>query len=200
MKRLFVAIWGVLVVTWSSAPCQTEGRLVLASDAAGTDCRVVDTTPGTIEVHMVIQNVDGVAAVQFGAPKPDCWTGAVWVEDRIAFPVAIGDTQFNDPRGLSIGLGACMDSPVYLGSIVYSTQGEAIPCCPYKIVKVPTDLHPEIDGPIMVVCPAMNSVVGLSSGAVINVDPECDCMSPLPVREATWGSVKSLFGDQSVRW
>jgi hypothetical protein len=195
MKTLTVAIAMILVCWHGVAASQVVGRMELTSDAQGTSCVIDDSAPGVMSVHMFIRDAGDVLAVQFGAPKPACWVGATWLGDVIPWVVKVGDTQFNDPRGLSVAFGFCNPSPVYLGSIDYITSGLALPCCEYPIVKVPTDLYPEIEGPIMIVCPNSEEVIGFGAGAVINVDATCDCMQALPTETSTWGAIKEIYGD-----
>ncbi len=190
MRFAIVIVLGILLFTASPSCPETLGRIELAADAAGTNCNIVDTAPGFIYVHILITQALAVDGVQFRAPKPACWLGATWLADSMAFPVTIGDTQ-NDPRGLSIGLGACRSSPVYLGSMIYMTQGQASPCCSYAVLKA-FDLTPEIPTPIMVACD--ETIHGIAPGtAVINPGPGCYCISPVPVDETTWGAVKALY-------
>ena len=107
-----------------------------------------------------------------------------------AYPVKIGDTQ--SEGGLAFGFRGCLDPPIYLGRMVFFTQGQALPCCSYPVVKVPLDQHPEIPGPIMVGCEFTN-VLGLSGDAVIHVEVGCDCMLAVPTHPSTWGAVKHRY-------
>ncbi len=194
MKRVLVFLVVVLLLSGSEGSSQIINSFDLASDEGGTTCRIVDVMPGVVEVHLVISGAIGVRAVQFGAPLPACWAGATWVGENLnpAYPVTIGDTQFNDPRGLSIAFPDCLDPPIYLGAMVFVTEGLALPCCSYPVVKVPIDGYPEIPGPIMVGCDFTN-VLGLSGDAVINVEIGCDCMLALPTHQSTWGVVKQIY-------
>lgn len=191
MKPFLLLVFLALMVP--ATAFSQAAQFALSSEANGPNCLVVDDQPGIVVVHMFVENAGDVIAVQYAAPKPDCWAGATWIGDNMAFPVTIGDTQMNDPRGMSVAFGQCLPSPVYLGSMTFQTSGAGAPCCEFDVIKVLLDLHPEIPGPIMVVCPNTNQVVGLSSGAVINAGPECGCNSVLPTEASTWGAVKQLY-------
>jgi hypothetical protein len=195
MTRLLILVCACVLVLSTTATAQIPGKLSLTADRAGSSCAITDDEPGTLQVHLWVTDVSGLGAIQFAAPKPNCWHGAVWLGDIIPEGLTIGDTQFNDYRGLSIAFG-CADGgrsgPLYLGSILFEVSGQATPCCPYRVVKVPSDLYPEIDGPIMVQCDGWE-VVGVSVDAVVNPDPTCPCLVPTPVQETTWGQVKAFY-------
>lgn len=198
MKKTLLLATAILMVLASMASAQTGGRVELFADADGTDCAILDTAPGVVTVHMVLVGATEVGAVEFGAPVPECWTGAVWLEDNIPWPVHIGDSQLNEPSGLSIAFLSEVtcgqsNSPIYLGSISYSTQGAAPPCCYYPVVKA-ADAHPEFDTPIAVKC--TDYLFGVEAGgAWINPDETCSCTGqmPLPVHDTSWGRVKALY-------
>jgi hypothetical protein len=191
MKLAIVIIVGILLLTASPSSPDTLGRIELAADAGGTNCNIVDTAPAVIHVHMLITQALAINGVQFRAPKPACWVGATWLADSNVFPAHIGDTQ-NDPRGLSIGFGPCRSSPVYLGSMIYTIQGQALPCCLYPVLKAIVDGRPDLPTPIMVACDDM--MHGIAPGfAVVNPGPGCYCISPVPVDDTTWGAVKALY-------
>jgi hypothetical protein len=191
MKRFTVIVIAAVVCVSLPNPSQS-GKIALSGTPDGSDCSVIDTGPGVIQVHIVITDIDNVAGVQFWAPTPECWTGAVWMEDNIPYPTFIGDTQ-NDFWGLTIGLGDCLNSPIYLGSMSFLTQGQGAPCCDYPILKANNDGYPEIEGPIIAVCPEPLQVAGVTVDAIINPEPECACQLPVPVQETTWGAVKALY-------
>ena len=191
MKRLS-AIMITAFVCISLPTFLHAGTIALSGTPDGTDCAVIDSNPGIVEVHIVLTDITGVSAVQFWAPKPDCWDGAVWMGDEFAFPLFIGDTQNND-IGVSVAFSACLDAPVYVGSMTFNTSGAGTLCCPYPVLKANRDNYPEIDGPIIVVCTDPPRVAGVTASAIVNPTPECACQSPTPVQETTWGAVKALF-------
>jgi hypothetical protein len=193
MTRLITLVCLALVCVSSPALSQTGGLISLTGTADGSVCSIIDTSPGSVEVHIIVFNVIGLNAIQFAAPKPNCWTGATWVSDNIPTPVTIGDTQ-DTVIGLAIAWGGlCLDGPAYVGSMTFSTLGNAPPCCSYPILKATGDLHPEIDGPIAVLCSDPQHVAGVTANAVINPESQCACVQPVPVEESTWGAIKALY-------
>lgn len=192
MRRLQATLFVALVCAWSSAWSQTGGKIVLAGSSDGSTCSIVETGPGFIEVHVVVLDVVGLSGIQFAAPKPDCWTDATWVSDDVPVGIFLGDTQ--DPvGGLSVAFGACLDAPVHVATISFFTTGAGTQCCSYPVLKATGDLHPEVDGPIVVLCSDPTHVAGVPVDAVINPDPSCPCLAPVSAEETTWGRVKALY-------
>ncbi len=190
MRVVLLVVAGILVFAAAWGAAQTQGRVTLTADVGGVTCNIEDVAP-LVYVHMLVTERADVAAVHFAAPKPSCWVGATWLGDNISFPVVIGDSQNNYIYGLSIAFGDCLDSPIYLGAIVYWTQGQALPCCWYPVVKT-DDGYPNIPTPVMSTCDYR--AAGINAGsAVINAQPECSCDEPVAVEEATWGAVKALY-------
>jgi hypothetical protein len=192
MNRLTVFICVALAFVSSAALSQVSGRIALAGSSDGSNCSIVDTEPGIVQVHILVLDVVGLLGIQFVAQKPECWTGATWLSDDVPVPVHIGNTQ--DPTlGLSVAFGECLNSPVHVGTINYATKGTALPCCAYPIIKATGDNYPEIDGPIVVLCSDPSRVAGIGVDVVINSEPQCPCQSVVPVEKTTWGQVKALY-------
>jgi len=201
MKTTVIVSLGILMCFASFAPAQIQGQLQLYADETGVDCIIPDTAPGLLTVYVYYFDYfgeEGISAIQFAAPKPDCFTNAVWLGDATPWPLSLGDSQLNDRRGWLIAFGGgawCQTPPVYLGSIMYLAQGLTPTCCPYPVVKAPGDVHPEFPGPIAADCGEPEpSVIGVAAGtSYINGDHTCPCIWPVPVQERTWGGIKSLY-------
>ena len=192
MKTLFAVVCAALVCAWSPAWSQTGGKIVLAGSSDGSTCSIVESGPAVVAVHVVVLDVVGLSGIQFAAPKPDCWTDATWSYEEVPVPVFIGNTQ--DPvQGLSVAFGDCLDAPVHVATIYFFSLGNGAPCCSYPVVKATGDLHPEIDGPIVVMCSDPMNVAGVPVDVVINPDQSCPCLSPVSAEETTWGGVKALY-------
>ena len=201
-RRLMVIALACVALLSASGPAWSQGRIALMGSADGTVCSIQDAAPGIVEVHIFVFDVVGLAAIQFAAPIPACWSGATWIGDTIDTQVVVGNTQ--DPvLGVAIAWGdvaPCtseggggLNSPVHVGTMMFSASGQATPCCAYPIVKASGDLHPEVDGPIVVLCSNMMEVAGVGVEAVINPEPNCSCLTPVPIEETTWGAVKALY-------
>ncbi len=196
MKSIVVVSVALLLFVISPADAQrVQGQLQLYADETGVDC-IIQDTPGVVMVYVYYFDYfsdDGVGAVQFAAPLPSCWTGAIWLGDSSPW-ASLGDSQLNDPRGWTVGFGSCQILPVLVGSIIYLSQGLAPVCCPYPVVKA-EDGHPEIPMPVGADCSEPNPfLIGIEAGtSYINGDHTCPCIWPVPVQEKTWGGIKSLY-------
>ena len=197
MKTILVLSIAFMVLQVSLADAQIHGQLQLYNDPSGVDC-IIQDMPGLVTAYVYYFNYfgdEGITALQFGAPMPTCFIGAIWLGDQTPWPIWIGDSQMNDPSGWSIALGGCQTPPVLIGSIVYFAQGLSPSCCPYPVVKA-DDARPQFPGmPIGVDCGSPEpSVFGIVAGtSYINGDHTCPCIWPVPVQETTWGGVKSLY-------
>jgi len=197
MKSIVVVSVALLLFVISPADAQrVQGQLQLYNDESGVDCIIQDMS-GIVTVYVYFFDYfsnDRILAVQFGAPLPDCWPGAIWLGDTSPWLTSIGDSQLNDPSGWSIAFGECQIPPVFVGSIIYLSQGLAPTCCPYPVVKA-ADGHPEIPMPVGAACSEPDPVlIGIEAGtSYINGDHTCPCIWPVPVQEKTWGGIKSLY-------
>lgn len=192
MIRAVTILCAALVCLAGTAFAQTGGTIALAGTPDGSSCSIADTGPGVVEVQVLVLDATGVAGIQFAAPRPDCWAGATWLYDTVPVGLTIGDTQ--DPElGLSVAFGACLDAPILVGSMTFAVSGQAAPCCEYPVIKATGDLYPEINGPIVAVCPMPLHVEGVTASALINPTPDCTCQQIVPVHESTWGAIKALY-------
>jgi hypothetical protein len=197
MKRLLTFICVALICASGAVVAQAAGKIALSTTVDGAGCNIFNTS-GIVEVHVVVLDVENFDGIQFAAPKPDCWTGATYLEEEVYGLLFLGDTQ--DTRlGLSVVWGSCgkggLTGPINVATIRYETMGIAPVCCPYPILKAQYDAHPEIAGPIIVVCEDPLRVAGVTVDAVINPEVGCMCAVTLPTHETTWGAIKSLYVD-----
>jgi len=163
---------------------------------------LVDNAPGMVEVHVVLDQITNANSIQFGAPVPDCWTGATWLADVPTWTLFLGDTQ-NDASGFVTGFLGEVGGPecpgangqIHVVKMLISVSGTGTTCCPYPIVKASADTYPEIPGPILTRnCGEQIEVHEMGrSLAYVNPDPSCDCMLAVPVQQETWGGIKALY-------
>ena len=111
------------------------GAVCLFTDPTGTDCNIVDNTPGLLTIYVVHKLTPGASAVQFAAPKPACMVSATWLTDTPVFPATIGDSQ----NGVSIGYGGCFVGPVHVLTMNYQVAGLTTPDCAYPVVAHPSE-------------------------------------------------------------
>jgi hypothetical protein len=171
-------------------PSSSPGMIGVYADPTGADCNIVATTSGLKRVHIVHSRTDGATASQFSAPKPACWTNAVYLSDVTMFAIAIGNSQ----TGIAIGYGQCHTGSVHVMSIDYFIQTAPTQfCCPYPVL--PDTYAPS--GQIEVGDCSFNTVFGAGATAVVNPDASCPCSLPsIAVEETTWGRVKAMYAPE----
>lgn len=177
-----------LVILAGVVYAQTGGRVELYPDAQMSSCSLVDDAPGIVQVHMFHTNIREAAAIQYAAPKPECWEGATWLGDVIVFGLQTGNTQ-DEFFGLSIGYQLCAQLPVYIGYMSFVTSGTAQTCCVYSAVGA----SGAPSGLIEVVDCDEHKLYGGANDLVINPDHTCPCQFPVAVEATSWGAVKALY-------
>jgi hypothetical protein len=187
MKVLLLAIAALMLLT-SVANSQSGGRVELYPDAQMSSCSLVDNGPDVVEVHIFHTNIREATAIQFAAPVPACWVGAVWLGDVIVVGLPTGDTQ-NEFFGISIGYMTCLQLPVYIGYMNFFTAGVAQTCCIYTAVGATG----APSGQIEVIDCDLHKLYAVGGELVINPDQTCPCTFPIPVSNNTWGAVKALY-------
>ena len=202
MMRVLLTIC-FLTFLASSALGQAAGTIYLCADSLGYSCSIQDTSPGIVKVHMIVDLPNGWA-VDFGAPKPECWTGATYLGEAIVTDIPLGNTQSDIGLTATIGIvgsGICSEgasnSPKYIGFMSYITTGQAPTCCEYPVIKT-IDTYDEIPGPVGAVCSDLYSssvdIVLMQGGsAFINPNSSCPCMITVPAEKHTWGEIKALY-------
>jgi hypothetical protein len=165
--------------------------ITLYADAAGTDCSVSETIPGIVSVHIFHVGTGRRRSSFFTAPKPACWTGAVWAGDVFPPGMAfIGNTQVD----FSVHYGAsCRDLPTFIGTINFFVTSTGPSCCEYPVLPMSNS---EIPGSVFTAdCSVpFSSLYAIGGGKVtINETEDCPCNPPLAIEESTWGRVKALY-------
>jgi len=178
-------------------PGQTE-KITLYADAAGTDCSVTETVPGIVSMYMFHVGSGVRRASKFTAPKPACWTGAVWAGDVISpgLGVAIGNTQSDFTLYYNYAGVSCFQEPnplpLYIGTINYFVVSPGPSCCEYPVLPASDS---EVPGSVItVLCVEPPSLIAIGAGKVtINETEDCPCDPPVAVEETTWGRVKAFY-------
>jgi hypothetical protein len=186
MKRLItLSLLAVAVLVASAAANPVKGPwgyLVPSPAPARDDLMICDTSPGLLNIYVVLRWYSGSTAVQFSAPKPSCFT-ALYLSDTHAFPVTIGNSQY----GVSVGFGECRVGLVHVLTMTYFAYGTTPADCIYRTQPDPLSMS----GWIEIVNCAFESVLIDEGGNYIN-PPEAGC-GTIPAETVTWGRVKSLF-------
>ena len=117
MKRALLIV--LLLLSSPVAVFAQGGAICIFADPAGTDCQLVDNTPGLIQYYVVHTLSPGATAAEFAAPIPACMVGATWLNDTSVHLVTLGDSQ----SGVSIGFGGCIPTPNHLLTMNFSASG-----------------------------------------------------------------------------
>jgi len=168
-------------------PGGNAGSVMLYGDPAFTSCAITDLDPGggLISVYVVHEFHSGASGIQFSAPVPGCWTGAIYLADTNAFPLVIGDTQ----TGMAVSYGGCLPGPILITTVLIFGQGQAGECCEYLVLPDPRAASGQVEG---VDC-AFHLTYPNSGLAVVNPNPSCPCGHLVSVETKTWGAVKALY-------
>lgn len=178
-----------LLLCANASFAQRDDQISLWADEDRTYCGIT-TAPGIVSVYMFHTSSEPATAVQFSAPKPECWGGATWMGDVIAGGfLSIGNSQ-SDLSIAYVGPSTgCIQPPVYLGRIDYFTSGTTTPCCDYR--AAPAQTSP----PAIWVADCQYHLQEISAGSGVTINPNsfCPCdVGPPPPNDPTI----ALFADQ----
>ena len=196
MRIAFVA--AVLVASLATTASGQAGAFLLTSDPGAADCELVDNQTGAAYVYVTHANTPGVTAGQFRINA-----GGGFTCTQLGFQsnfLTLGDPK----TGIAIAYGACLSAPITVLEILYYCTGTSETC---SWLTVCPDLN-TITGTIEVVDCGQNKLVGIGGSMWVNSDgytcgcwisssdasaTTTNCSPPVPVRESTWGSIKSMY-------
>lgn len=135
--RMFIRLSVLFVFLFAPAAHAQQARVALYSDAEFTDPYLASGAPGVVSIYVVVHSTTPVASVQYWAPIPDCWYGAVYLGESNQFPVVIGDSQ----SGVAIAFGTCLTEPIHVQTITVFAElpPPSDSCC--TMVALP---HPQV--------------------------------------------------------
>lgn len=185
---LLVVLLGGLA--FANARAQNPGRLAFYGDEARSQCAVFGGPEGAVDIYMYLVDGTNQNTVFFYAPTPTCWEGAVWTGDAINDAFLHLGSSHDARKGLAITFTQCLDSPIYLGKMGFTTTGTS-PCCYYEAYPV------EFEGMLGIVdCSLVKREVPFQ-GVTIDPDDSCACTAgtetPTATETTTWGRVKALY-------
>ncbi len=192
--KTFLIVIAVIVATTDVAHSQS-GFLTAYSDVGGTNCEFNGVTNGGLmQMYLFHDLTPGATASRFKLELGIAYTSFGFISP---FALVTGDPL----SGVAISYGSCWRGPIYLGVVNGLAASQPAPCTPVSIVPDPT----AASGGIEVVDCGSNLLCGNGTTHYINPTPACeacgparddllelDCQ-PIPVAEATWGKVKSLY-------
>lgn len=151
----------------SVAPAAAQTTTIgIYSDVNGSVCSLSDTSPGIKNSYVVVRpGPQGVAAVQFAAPMPACFTGTYMTDVDAPGTLTIGNSQ----SAVSVALGLCSNFPVHVLTIQYYGLGTTPTCCPYPVIADPEA------GEIMAVSCSLMPETATGIVSMFNADASCEC-------------------------
>jgi hypothetical protein len=170
-SRAKLALFGIaapLILSGALAGHAVATSIGIYSDPSGSSCSLSALTVGTfVDAYVVVRpGPQGVSAVQFAAPKPDCFA-ATWVSDQpLPGTLVLGNSQ----TGISISLQGCSGQTTHVLTMQYYVTGTTPSCCEFPIVADPTA------GGIMAVDCAFNTETATGVVSRVNPDPSCECV------------------------
>ncbi len=179
--RLVLSISISLLLLGGVAAAQTE-EIALFVDTNYEQCKLVDTTPGTVNVYVVHKSGGGAMSAQF---KLQASSGVYlsYLGEVPAFAATIGNTQ----SGISLGYGACKYSEFLVTTVAYYASGNSAKCATIWVVADPA----APTGTIEIVNCSATKLRGAGSRLVINSDGTCEC-GPTTT-DTNWGKIKNIY-------
>ena len=133
---------------------------------------------------------NGATASQFKVDQVVGGVSATFLGQSSPFPNVIGSAD----EGVAVAYGSCFGStgPIELLTLTYVGSGASPDCSFFEVVDYPIAVPPAI---YVVDCilPTPNLLIGEGSRATVNTDGSCDCTTPIPVEETSWGQIKALY-------
>ncbi len=191
MRKSLILIAMALVVAIPATASAQYGVIGVYTDDAAAGCEMVDGGQTVATLYVVHTLGVGTSAAQFKL-QPSAGFNATHVADAHRFATTLGNSQ----TGIMIAYGECRIGTITLVEVTYLFYGTSDICSYIDVVGDPVEPHYP-DDPIVVDCEflliAKHPIQG--DRFMVNPDETCRCVSPVPVRESTWGQIKSLYGE-----
>ena len=189
MRTGIVLMFAWTVLAWP-ARSFTQNFVATYAEPGGVDCDVVDEAPGLLNVYLVYRGKP-IAEVSCAAPRPACMIGATYLSDSVPWREAEGSTQ----SGLRVFFDGCFSQTIHVATLNFFGMGMSATCCEYPVVEGGFG-YDAVD------CEGVRFDLSIWCNE-INVDSSCGCIlgdtglcrTPVPVNQASWGHVKSLYAD-----
>ncbi|HKW15556.1 MAG TPA: hypothetical protein VJS69_13805 [Candidatus Krumholzibacteria bacterium] len=192
MKSSLLVLVAVMVFACPALAQNPNYHLELYADATQSSCGLDAAQAGVVSVHAFLKGDAPTTGFLFALYLPSCFAGATWLDDHTAQPWAtIGSTQI--PMGLSVGTGACVSLPLYVGHFDFMAPGGTASCCAFD-VSHPTGWTYFSSPALATDCDFKEWEVS-ARGLTVNPSGTCACGSGtfLATEPSTWGHVKSLY-------
>jgi hypothetical protein len=147
-------------------------------------CDIANPAPGSFVTVYVFHQFgvpgESASASRFRIETPPGWS-------YITFTATAGYVPIGDARtDLAVAYGACVNTPVKIGSVQYIGAPGAPPCTPLRL------LAPQGFPSIIVDDCSFVESSAAGMGLVINPQASCCCQC-IATEPSTWGKVKELY-------
>jgi hypothetical protein len=182
ITTIFVMILLVVpVVAMSQA-----GVIGLFADQHAGSCELVDAGQGILNVYVIHTLVAGSTACEFKV-QPSAGFTATHIGDSTPY-LFIGNSQ----TGISVAYGQCLSAPINVMTITYLFDGTSSACGLLEVVGDPAAPAPGL-WTVDCTMPFPSKSVAQGGKLYVNADGSCPCLSPVPVRESSWGQIKAMY-------
>jgi hypothetical protein len=174
----------LLLLIPAMASSQTPGSIGLFGDEKGTTCDVYDI-PALVTIYVFHLWSPGTTGAQF---KVDCnsWGADMTFIGQNSPYLTIGDAR----EGVAIAYGSCLVSPILILELHYVGSGTSATCSYCQVVADPG----AVPTPGILVADCSDPpLLFLATGGDVVINPDASCMCDIPVEEASWGRIKSLY-------
>jgi hypothetical protein len=183
------AVLGTAYTPASGQDSYNTGLLHLYSEYNGSTCFAVDRSPGTLTVYVYHDAIgpDGAAGSYFRIVTGGGFTGE-YLSESYGSHATLGSMR----DGIHVIYdGACLDGPVWVAQISYTTYGTS-PSCSYVAIVA----HPDAASGMIEVddCNyALHATPVSELRLMINWGWSCQPWCIVATEETTWGKVKALY-------
>ncbi len=136
------------------------GRIGVYNDILGTNINIIDTG-GEVTLY-IVHDVANAMGASFRIEAPAGWTRK---SSQNQFPVTLG----NPENGIAVGFGDCLQGPIHIMTLTYTSPGNSAPDAMFKVRP-----HSGIpDGIESVDCTQteLRTTVGVHSPVSLNIPP-----------------------------
>ena len=188
MKK--VLLLTLVVVMCASLAYAQGGWIQLAADPGGVNCTFTNASGSFNFVYAIHQASPGTTLSRYKV-LPSNPAQFIWVFDNFLPNSAIGSS----PLGVAVAYGSCKASPWPIGSSGY-TMLDFGGCVSLTVVPDPASTSGTIESidctlPVPLKFVAGGSVLTFNANGAYPCNPACGQV--IPVRDTSWGRVKSLY-------
>lgn len=187
----------VVILSFAVAAFGGDGFVAVYTDEAGTNCNIVDESPGLITLYLVYKGPHQVLAASIMLEQSG---GSQLTYLSATMPPQMPDGGFlgSPETGAGVAFGDFYDPPVHFMTVHYWGSGVSAKCGRVTVWNDPRSPRRPDLVEIVVSGPSVIQVPG--GYAVVNPNPHCRCDAemggiPTPVEVTTWGGVKALYVD-----